>query len=147
MFRAGAPPAKGAPRQRGIGLSLFGFYTRWPVATKPWESRLWYFHYTRPRNWLDRMRHKFLYNTVWRWVVEYNFSAQDGQYMFNQVYDAPEKLSGTDAEVIQWRKLIVTRAYGGRNAPFGYNRERDIAGIEEQPVSVPQTSYAFRRER
>lgn len=145
MFRAGAPRPVGAPRARGLGLSLFGFYTRWPVATEPWKSRLWYFHHTQPRNGLERMWHKFLYNAVWRWLVEYNFSAQDGQFMFNQLYDAPEKLSGTDAEVIQWRKLIVTKAYGGRSAPFHYNRERDIVGIEEQPVSAPQTAYSFRR--
>ena len=30
--------------------------------------------------------------------------------MINQRYDTPEKLSGTDAEVIQWRRLVVTKA-------------------------------------
>ena len=40
--------------------------------------------------------------------------------MINQRYDTPEKLSGTDAEVIQWRRLVVTRHYGGRDAPFEY---------------------------
>ncbi len=38
--------------------------------------------------------------------------------MLNLVYDVPEKLSGTDAEVVQWRKLVVTKHFGGRNARF-----------------------------
>ena len=47
--------------------------------------------------------------------------------MLNQRYDTPEKLSGTDAEVIQWRKLVVTRHYGGRDAPFDYRNPDGLA--------------------
>ena len=32
----------------------------------------------------------------------------------------PEKLSGTDAEVVQWRRLVVTKHFGGRDAEFEY---------------------------
>ncbi|MBM3940961.1 MAG: Rieske 2Fe-2S domain-containing protein [SAR202 cluster bacterium] len=114
---------------------LMGMYTRMPVALEPWKTRLWYFHWMEPKNALQKYWWKLTYNTVLRWMGEYNFSAQDGSMMFNQRYDTPEKLSGTDAEVIQWRKLVVTKAYGGRNAPFGYEREKDT-GIEERAAAA-----------
>ena len=37
-----------------------------------------------------------------------NFSNQDYQVVAPQRYDMPEKLSGTDAEVIAWRKLLLS---------------------------------------
>ena len=52
--------------------------------------------------------------------------------MLNQRYDTPEKLSGTDAEVIQWRRLVVTKQFGGRNAPFEYKNPDDLP-----PDAVP----------
>ena len=120
MFRAGGRPT-GAPkpgRFRFGGGGLFGLYTRWPAALEPWKCRLFYFHWTEPKTWVHKIWYKFLYNTIYRWLVEYNFSRQDASMMFNQRYDAREKLSGHDAEVIQWRKLVVTRHYGGRGAEF-----------------------------
>ena len=41
--------------------------------------------------------------------------ARTSAVMINQRYDTPEKLSATDAEVIQWRRLVVTKHYGGRD--------------------------------
>jgi len=49
-------------------------------------------------------------------AAKYNFSRQDERVMINQRYDTPEKLSSTDAEVIQWRRLVVTKHFGGRDA-------------------------------
>lgn len=122
MFRATGPlpgkPGGGRPARRGGGGGLFGLYTRQTVAVEEWLTRVWYFHYTRPRNPLEKVWYNLLYFTLYRWLVEYNFSQQDMMVMRRQVYDWPEKLSGTDAEVIQWRKLIVTKHFGGRNAPF-----------------------------
>ena len=40
--------------------------------------------------------------------------------MLNLDYSTPEKLSVTDAEVVQWRRFVVTKYYGGRDAPFEY---------------------------
>jgi hypothetical protein len=37
-----------------------------------------------------------------------NFSDQDYRVMAPQRYDTPEKLSGTDAEVIAWRRLLLS---------------------------------------
>ncbi len=148
MFRAGARPpgaAKGKLFRFGGG-GLFGLYTRWPVAIEPWKSRLFYFHWTQPANWFQKMWYKFLYNTMYRWLVEYNFSIQDGSMMFEQRYDHPEKLSGTDAEIIQWRKLIVTRHYGGRDAEFGVGHGRSLKEIEEQAVAAPADGLVFGSE-
>ena len=119
------------------GMGLFGMYTRWPVALEPWSTRLWYFHYLRPKNILHRWYQKFFYNTVGRWAAEYNFSIQDGAMMFNQRYDWPEMLSGHDAEVVQWRRLVVTRAFAGRYAPFGRDVEKES---EELDTSAKPTA-------
>ena len=146
MFRAGVPqaPLKG-PRIlsffRKGGAGLFGQYTRWPVALEPWKTRLWYFHYTTPSNPLARLYHKLVYNIWGRWAVEYNFSIQDGSMMFNQRYDWPEKLSGHDAEVIQWRRLVVAKAFGGRYAPYGYDHDKDGQGIDERTVAAPTGTF------
>lgn len=130
MFRAGggAPPPGSQPHvpwfkklflARGGG-GLFGLYTRQTVPVDEWLTRVWYHHYTMPKNTLHKWWIVFNYYTIGRWVSEYNFSQQDMSVMLHQVYDAPEKLSGTDAEVVQWRKLVVTKHFGGRNHPFEY---------------------------
>jgi hypothetical protein len=42
------------------------------------------------------------------------FTSQDAKVMAPQRYDTEEKLSGTDAEIIQWRKLLQRVAIEGR---------------------------------
>ena len=114
-------------------LRPVGVYTRWCVAMEPLNTRVWYFHHTEPKNWLQKVWFKLLYNTIHRWILEYNFSQQDGAVMVNQHYDLPENLSGTDAEVIQLRKLVVTKTFGGRDAPFHFGRQGEPAD-EDLPV-------------
>src|SRR5207249_3994958 len=80
-------------------------------------TRVWYYHYLRPSSALARLWQRALYFALHRWIIEYNFSRQDEAVMLHQRYDTPEKLSATDAEVIQWRRLVVTKHYGGRDAP------------------------------
>ena len=109
------PPQR---RFRYGGAGVVGRMTRWPVAIEEDRCRMWYFHYTRPRTWLHRLWHKFLYLSLYKWVVEYNFSAQDGSVMPNQRWDTPEMLAPTDFGVVQWRKLVVIKHFGGRDAPF-----------------------------
>jgi phenylpropionate dioxygenase-like ring-hydroxylating dioxygenase large terminal subunit len=127
MFRAGgstvAPPqVTGTLLSRVLkfrgGASLFGLYTRQTVPVDEWLTRVWYHHSVVTRNWQEKAWAFFVYFTWGRWHSEYNFSQQDMSVMLHQVYDAPEKLSGTDAEVVQWRKLVVTKHFGGRNTPF-----------------------------
>jgi hypothetical protein len=85
-----------------------------------------------------------MYATLRRWIIEYNFSRQDEAVMINQRYDTPEKLSGTDAEVIQWRRLVVTRHYGGRTAPFEY---RNPDGLDPDNVPVERVSVRYLQEQ
>jgi len=102
-------------------------------------TRVWYYHYTRPKNGLRRLLDRVLYATVRRWIIEYNFSRQDEAVMLRQRYDTPEKLSGTDAEVIQWRRLVVTKHFGGRSAPFEYKNPDGLA-----PDAVPLSRVSVR---
>ena len=133
MFRAGVVPTHTsdgrAIRPRGGGL--FGLYTRWTVPVEDWLTRVWYFHTTKPSNPVKLAWYRLLYWTMYRWLVEYNFSQQDMKVMENQRYDWPEKLSGTDAEVVQWRRLVVTKHFGGRSAKFEYRTAE-----EDSPVFV-----------
>jgi hypothetical protein len=50
--------------------------------------------------------------------------------MENQRFDWKEKLSGTDAEVIQWRRLVVTKHFGGRSAEFDAHGHVDDVEFE-----------------
>jgi phenylpropionate dioxygenase-like ring-hydroxylating dioxygenase large terminal subunit len=128
MFRAGGstqPPPKPAGffllrpfTQRTSGL--FALYTRQTVPVDEWRTRVWYHHSVVTTHRWQWLRAWFGYFTWGRWQGEYNFSQQDMSVMLNQVYDAPEKLSGTDAEVVQWRRLVVTKHFGGRDHPFEY---------------------------
>lgn len=148
MFRAGGstqPP----PRPKGFFLlrmfterhsGLFGLYTRQTVPVEDWLTRVWYFHSVVAKNKLQWLRAWFGYFTWGRWQGEYNFSQQDMSVMLNQVYDAPEKLSGTDAEVVQWRKLVVTKHFGGRNYPFDHER-----ALQEEEEAEAATAAAFPR--
>lgn len=140
MFRAGGVvpgpnPQAGRPRQTTGGL--FGLYTRQTVALEEWKTRTWYFHYTRPKNKLQLLWYKALYWGMYRWLAEYNFSQQDMAVMLRQRYDWPEKLSGTDAEVVQWRRLVVTKHFGGRNAPFEYK------AMDKDGAATPETVAAM----
>jgi phenylpropionate dioxygenase-like ring-hydroxylating dioxygenase large terminal subunit len=144
MFRSaqGSPPGAKKPgffrRTFGArgGAGLYGQYTRQTVPVDEWLTRVWYHHWTMPRNSLQHAWYWFLYWTWGRWVSEYNFSQQDMSVMLNQAYDAPEKLSGTDAEVVQWRRLVVTKHFGGRNHPFEY--ENPDAVVAEIAASMQQ---------
>ena len=81
---------------------------------------------TRPKNAWRRLWDRVAYALLRRWIIEYNFSRQDERVMLNQRYDTLEKLSGSDAEVIQRRRLVVSKHYGGRDAPFEYRNPDDL---------------------
>ena len=137
MTRVGADPSIRGLGKLRVGSGTFvGRMSRQVVAVEPWLTRVWYFHYTRPRNLLTRAWHRLIYWSVYRWINEHNFSEQDGSVMPNQIWDAPEMLSATDSGVLQWRRLAVTKHFGGRDAPFG--EERAAERPEGQaPESLP----------
>jgi phenylpropionate dioxygenase-like ring-hydroxylating dioxygenase large terminal subunit len=132
----------------GMFRAEFGWdlYTRMCVPVEPNLTRVWYYHCTRPGNGWCRLWDRFAYVGLRRWIIEYNFSRQDEAVMLNQRYDTPEKLSGTDAEVIQWRKLVVTKHFGGRDARFEYRNPGDLAP-EAIPLSRVSVRYVLEQAR
>jgi phenylpropionate dioxygenase-like ring-hydroxylating dioxygenase large terminal subunit len=121
----------------------YDFYTRMCVPVEANVTRVWYYHYTRPANALHRLSQKVFYYALHRWIIEYNFSRQDERVMLHQRYDSPEKLSGADAEVIQWRRLVVTKHVGGRRAPFEY---RNPDGLAPDAVPLSRVSVRYMQE-
>lgn len=119
-------------------------YTRMCVPVEENVTRVWYYHCTRPTTALARLREQAIYYGLHRWIIEHNFSRQDERVMLNQRYDTPEKLSGTDAEVIQWRRLVVTKHHGGRDAPFEY---RNPDGLAPDDVPLSRVSVRYLQEQ
>jgi hypothetical protein len=79
------------------------------------NTRIIYYHFTRPGSWAGRLYERAHYFLWHNWVQNIQFSNQDLSVMVNQRYDTVEKLSGTDAEIIQWRKLLQRVANEGRH--------------------------------
>jgi hypothetical protein len=119
-------------------------YTRMCVPVEENVTRVWYYHCLRPKTALARLGERLAYALIHRWIIEYNFSRQDERVMINQRYDAPEKLSSTDAEVIQWRRLVVTKHLGGRDAPFEY---RNPDGLSPDAVPIERVSVRYLQEQ
>ena len=106
-------------------------YTRMCVPVEEHLTRVWYYHCTRPKNALGaRLGPRCCTAPMRRWIIEYNFSRQDERVMLNQRYDTPEKLSGTDAEVIQWRRLVVTKQH---------RRPQCAVRVQATPTAWPRT--------
>ena len=118
----------------------YDLYTRVAVPVTENKTRVYYYHYTQPKNKLQRWWQTLLYHVYHKWVIEGNFSTQDTSVMTNQKFDWPEKLSGTDAEVIQWRKLILTKHLGGRDAHFEH---RNPDGIAPDEVPIERLSIKY----
>ena len=85
-------------------------YTRCTVPIDREQSRMFYFHTTRPGSrWRRGVDTLVFY--LWRnWQMNYNFSGQDRAMMESQRYDTPEKLSGTDLFPLETRRLIAQHA-------------------------------------
>lgn len=121
----------------------YDMYTRMCVPVEEHLTRVWYYHYLRPASALARVWQRAVYYALHRWIIEYNFSRQDERVMINQRYDAPEKLSSTDAEVIQWRRFVVTKHFGGRDAPFAYDNP---GGLAPDAVPLERVSVRYLQE-
>ena len=89
-------------------------YTRMCVPISEGSTRIVYYHTTRPGSLLGRVYERVQFFLWHNWVMNIQFSNQDAKIMVPQRYDTPEKLSGTDAEIIQWRKLLQRVAIEGR---------------------------------
>jgi nitrite reductase/ring-hydroxylating ferredoxin subunit len=91
-------------------------YTRMCVPIDEKTTRVIYYHSTRPASWLGRVYERVQFALWHNWMLNIQFSNQDARVMVPQRYDTAEKLSGTDAEIIQWRKLLQRVASEGRQA-------------------------------
>jgi len=89
-------------------------YTRMCVPIEENSTRIVYYHSTRPSGWLGRLYERVHYVLWHNWVLNIQFSNQDVKVMEPQRYDTAEKLSGTDSEIIQWRKLLQRVTSEGR---------------------------------
>ena len=96
--------------------SRTNIYTRMCVPIDADTTRIIYYHFTRPGSWVGRAYERVHFFLWHNWVQNIQFSNQDVSVMVNQRYDTVEKLSGTDAEIIQWRKLLQRVANEGRQA-------------------------------
>jgi hypothetical protein len=103
------------------GPGSFDFYTRVCVPIDEDHTRVWYYHSLRARTWWQRLLHTIRYKGYMSWLWDEHFSKQDAKAILRQRWDAPETLSSTDTEVVQWRRLVVTKHYGGRNAKFRFH--------------------------
>jgi nitrite reductase/ring-hydroxylating ferredoxin subunit len=83
-------------------------YTRACVPVDEKTTRIIYYYAVRRRGALARVLTTVYFHVWYDWAMHRNFSNQDLRVMAPQRYDTPEKLSGTDAEVIAWRKLLLT---------------------------------------
>ena len=147
VLRTGGAGGGAGRRFRFGGGGLFGILTRWPVAVAEKKSHLWYFHYTKPRNKLEKMWQWFLYRVAYRYLSEYNFSAQDGSVMPNQPWDRVETFSPTDQEINLWRKLVITKHYGGRDAPYAYGKVAVAGPTVENVTEAEETEEVIESTR
>ena len=91
-------------------------YTRFCVAVTADLTRVFYVHASRRRGWLGKKLRTLYYHCFRNWALNINFSTQDYRVMATQDYTAPETLSTSDAEIVQWRRLLL-RARGMPQAP------------------------------
>ena len=113
----------------------YDLYTRMCVPVEEKKTRLFYYHCTYPKNIIQRWWQTLLYYVYHRYIIEYNFSDQDNSVMNNQSYNSPEALSITDSEVVQWRRFIVTKHFGGRNAKYEFKNPGNLSP-EEIPMEM-----------
>jgi hypothetical protein len=116
------------------GPGSFDFYTRTCVPIDEDSTRVWYYHTLRAPTALQRLAHSLRYKLYMSWLWDEHFSKQDAKALKRQRWDMPETLSPTDTEVVQWRRLVVTKHYGGRDAKFRFNGQ-SLVGDEGLEVS------------
>jgi phenylpropionate dioxygenase-like ring-hydroxylating dioxygenase large terminal subunit len=83
-------------------------YTRCCVPVDENLTRIVYYHAVRAKTALGRLWQLAYYQCFHRWAMYTDFSEQDYRVMAPQRYDTPEMLSSSDAQVVAWRKLLLT---------------------------------------
>jgi phenylpropionate dioxygenase-like ring-hydroxylating dioxygenase large terminal subunit len=144
MYRATAPgassPESRAWRVRTAPAASFDLSTRQVVPVDENLTRLWYFHTLAPKTIWQQIWHALRYKVYMSWIWDIQFSQQDGSIMLNQRWDAPEALSVTDTEVMWWRRLVVTKHLGGRDAGFHFPGESLVGSEGLEDLRTVQTT-------
>jgi phenylpropionate dioxygenase-like ring-hydroxylating dioxygenase large terminal subunit len=83
-------------------------WTRWAVPIDEQNTRMFYFHTARRRSAIGRAYEWLAYHLFHHWVMDRSFSAQDAPAAIHAYYDRPEYLAPTDAQLVQWRKLLLS---------------------------------------
>ncbi|MGH7089917.1 MAG: Rieske 2Fe-2S domain-containing protein, partial [Stellaceae bacterium] len=83
-------------------------WTRWAVPIDANTTRMFYFH-AAVRPTVPGRAYEFLaYHLFHHWVMDRNFSAQDAPAAVRAYYDRPEYLAPTDAQLVGWRRFLLT---------------------------------------
>lgn len=83
-------------------------YTRWAVPVFENETRQFYFHVARRGTWLGRLHERVQWNVFHNWAMNQNFSEQDSPGAIDLYFGHPERLSVSDQQTIEWRKMLLT---------------------------------------
>lgn len=83
-------------------------WTRWAVPIDETTTRMFYFHTALRRTALGRAYEYLAYHLYHHWVMDRNFSAQDEPAARFAYYDRPEYLAPTDAQLVGWRRFLLT---------------------------------------
>jgi phenylpropionate dioxygenase-like ring-hydroxylating dioxygenase large terminal subunit len=83
-------------------------YTRWAIPVTENETRMFYFHVARRSTWLGRLHERLQWHLFHNWAMNKNFSEQDSPGAIDLYYDRPERLSLSDQQTIEWRKLLLS---------------------------------------
>ncbi len=109
------------------------YYTRQVVAVGANKTRLFYFHSSKPSNALGRLLGRIMYYGWGNWLQNYNFSGQDGAANTFLYYDQPEYLSATDAQTVEWRRLILhARGMNGASS----TQPNGVEAVPDTKISV-----------
>jgi phenylpropionate dioxygenase-like ring-hydroxylating dioxygenase large terminal subunit len=93
----------------GIFRQNYGckIFTRWIMPVTEEETRLWYFHSTKPTNWIGRAYER-IHFTLWgNWSMNKNFSDQDSRGSVYAYHDTREHLSPWDVHTHMWRQFLL----------------------------------------
>jgi hypothetical protein len=110
-------------------------YSRWVVPIEENESRVFYFHSTKPSHRVGRIYERLHFHFIHNWLVNQNFSEQDRRGAVEAYHDTPEYLSASDVQTIAWRRFILSASE--LEAPAETKQASSPAGPPTGALPVP----------
>jgi hypothetical protein len=119
--------------RQNYGCKLF---TRWIMPVNENQTRLWYFHATRPTSWIGRVYERVHFTLIGNWLMNQNFSDQDSKGSVYAYHDTPEHLSPWDIHTRMWRHFLLRspELAAQRIAAGLESAEGTVAGERKQDV-------------